>query len=95
LALSSPFVRVPDAGGADAMTSLVGGHVDFGGGHPSELLPHIKAGRLRGLAVAFEKRDASVPDIPTFKTQGYDVVTAGSVRGSPCRRARQRRSPTS
>ena len=72
---------VPGAGGADAITSLVGGHVDFGGGHPSEVLPHMKAGRLRGLAVAFEKRDPSVPDIPTFREAGYDVVTAGSVKG--------------
>jgi tripartite-type tricarboxylate transporter receptor subunit TctC len=72
---------VPGSGGSDAITKLVGGHVDFGGGHPSEVLPHIKAGRLRGLAVAFEKRDPSVADIPTFKEQGYDVVTAGSVKG--------------
>jgi len=72
---------VPGSGGADAITKLVGGHVDFGGGHPSEVLPHLKAGRLRGLAVAFEKRDPSVPDIPTFREGGYDVVTAGSVKG--------------
>jgi len=72
---------VPGAGGADAITSLVGGHVDFGGGHPSEVLPHIKAGRLRGLAVAFEKRDPAVADVPTFKEQGFDIVTAGSVKG--------------
>ena len=72
---------VPGSGGADAITKLVGGHVDFGGGHPSEVLPHIKAGRLRGLAVAFEKRDPSVADIPTFRESGYDVVTAGSVKG--------------
>ena len=72
---------VPGAGGADAITSLVGGHVDFGGGHPSEVLPHIKAGRLRGLAVAFDDRDPSVPDIPIFKELGYNVVTAGSVKG--------------
>jgi tripartite-type tricarboxylate transporter receptor subunit TctC len=72
---------VPGSGGSDAITKLVGGHVDFGGGHPSEVLPHFKAGRLRGLAVAFEKRDASVPDVPTFRESGYDVVTAGSVKG--------------
>lgn len=72
---------VPGSGGSDAITKLVGGHVDFGGGHPSEVLPHIKAGRLRGLAVAFEKRDPSVADIPTFRESGYDVVTAGSVKG--------------
>ena len=72
---------VPGSGGADAITQLVGGHVDFGGGHPSEVLPHIKAGRLRGLAVAFDERDPSVPDIPIFKELGYNVVTAGSVKG--------------
>ena len=72
---------VPGAGGADAITSLVGGHVDFGGGHPSEVLPHIKAGRLRALAVAFDERDPSVPDVPIFKELGYNVVTAGSVKG--------------
>jgi len=72
---------IPGAGGADAITKLVGGHVDFGGGHPSELLPHMKAGRLRALAVALENRDGSIPDVPTFKEQGYDVVTAGSVKG--------------
>ena len=72
---------VPGSGGADAITRLVGGHVDFGGGHPSEVLPHFKAGRLRGLAVAFEKRDPSVADVPTFREGGYDVVTAGSVKG--------------
>jgi tripartite-type tricarboxylate transporter receptor subunit TctC len=72
---------IPGAGGADAITKLVGGHVDFGGGHPSEILPHMKANRLRALAVALENRDGSIPDVPTFKEQGYDVVTAGSVKG--------------
>lgn len=72
---------IPGSGGADAITKLVGGHVDFGGGHPSEVLPHIKAGRLRALAVAFEQRDASIPDVPTFRESGFDVVTAGSVKG--------------
>jgi len=75
------LTTVPGSGGADAITKLVGGHVDFGGGHPSEVLPHFKAGRLRGLAVALEKRDPSVPDAPTFRESGYDVVTAGSVKG--------------
>lgn len=72
---------IPGAGGADATTKLVGGHVDFGGGHPSEILPHVKAGRIKPLAVALAQRDPSIPDVPTFKEQGYDVVTAGSVKG--------------
>jgi tripartite-type tricarboxylate transporter receptor subunit TctC len=75
------ITTIPGTGGASAVTNIVGEHSDFGGGHPSEVLPHIKAGRLRPLAVAFEQRDASVPDVPTFREQGYDVVTAGSVKG--------------
>lgn len=74
-------ISVPGSGGSDAITRLVGGHTDFGGGHPSEVLPHIKAGRLRPLAVALEKRDPPLPDVPTFRESGYDVVTAGSVKG--------------
>lgn len=75
------MTSVPGSGGADSMTRLAGGHVDFSGAHPSEILPHVKAGRIRALAVAFEKRDPSVPDVPTFREFGYDVVTAGSVKG--------------
>jgi tripartite-type tricarboxylate transporter receptor subunit TctC len=75
------LTTVPGSGGSDAITRLVGGHVDFGGGHPSEVLPHMKAGRLRALAVAFDRRDPSVPEVPTFREFGYDVVTAGSVKG--------------
>lgn len=75
------MTSVPGSGGADSMTRLAGGHVDFSGAHPSEILPHVKAGRIRALAVAFEKRDPSVPEVPTFKEFGYDVVTAGSVKG--------------
>jgi tripartite-type tricarboxylate transporter receptor subunit TctC len=75
------ITSVPGAGGSDAVTRLVGGHADLGGGQPTEMLSHLKAGRLRPLAVALEQRDASVPDIPTFREQGYDVVVAGSVKG--------------
>ncbi len=74
------LTSIPMSGGSDAVTALTGHQVDFGGGHPSEVLPHIKAGRLRPLAVALAERDPAV-DVPTFKEQGYDVVTAGSVKG--------------
>jgi hypothetical protein len=39
----------------------------------------LDGGRVH--AVALEHRDASIPDVPTFREQGYDVVTAGSVKG--------------
>jgi tripartite-type tricarboxylate transporter receptor subunit TctC len=72
---------VPGSGGAEAVTRLLGGHADFATAHPSEVLPHVKAGRLRVLAVALEKRDPTLPDVPTFRELGLDVVTAGSVKG--------------
>jgi tripartite-type tricarboxylate transporter receptor subunit TctC len=75
------IVTVPFAGGADAVTALAGGHVMLGAGHPSEVAPHIKAGRFKPLAMALPQRDPSLPDIPTLKEQGINVSTWGSVKG--------------
>jgi tripartite-type tricarboxylate transporter receptor subunit TctC len=75
------IVTVPFAGGADAVTTLAGGHVMIGGGHPSEVMPHIKAGRFKPLAVALPERDPSLPNVPTLKEQGVNVYTWGSIKG--------------
>lgn len=75
------ITSVPFAGGADAVTALAGGHVMIGGGHPSEVVPHIKAGRFKPLAVALPDRDPSLPNVPTLKEQGVNVSTWGSVKG--------------
>lgn len=76
-----PITTVPFAGGADAVTALAGGHLAIGGGHPSEVLPHIKAGRFRPIGVALDNRDATLPNVPTLKEQGINVSTWGSVKG--------------
>jgi tripartite-type tricarboxylate transporter receptor subunit TctC len=76
-----PITVVPFTGGADAVTALAGGHLTMGGGHPSEVMPHIKSGRFRAIGVALDKRDSTLPNIPTLKEQGIDVVTWGSVKG--------------
>jgi len=76
-----PITTVPFAGGADAVTALAGGHLVIGGGHPSEVLPHIKAGRFRPIGVALDKRDSTLPNVPTLKEQGINVSTWGSVKG--------------
>ncbi len=75
------IVTVPFSGGAEATTALAGGHLMIGGGHPSEVIPHIKAGRFKALAVALPQRDPSLPDVPTLKEMGIDVATWGSVKG--------------
>ncbi len=76
-----PITTVPFAGGADAVTALAGGHLVIGGGHPSEVWPHIKSGRFRPIGVALDKRDAALPNVPTLREQGIDVATWGSVKG--------------
>jgi tripartite-type tricarboxylate transporter receptor subunit TctC len=76
-----PITTVPFAGGADATTALAGGHLAIGGGHPSEVLPHIKTGRFRPIGVALDNRDTTLPNVPTLKEQGINVSTWGSVKG--------------
>jgi tripartite-type tricarboxylate transporter receptor subunit TctC len=75
------IVTVPFAGGADAVTAMAGGHVMIGGGHPSEVMPHIKAGRFKPLAVGLPDRDPSLPNVPTLKELGLNVSTWGSIKG--------------
>jgi tripartite-type tricarboxylate transporter receptor subunit TctC len=75
------IVTVPFSGGAEATTALAGGHLMIGGGHPSEVIPHIKAGRFKALAVALPERDPSLPNVPTLKEQGVNVATWGSIKG--------------
>ncbi len=72
---------VPHAGGSQAVTTLVGGQTMMGGGHPSEIMPHVKSGRLRAIGVALPERDPALPDVPTLKEQGIDFYTWGSVKG--------------
>ncbi|OGP78789.1 MAG: hypothetical protein A2V86_15550 [Deltaproteobacteria bacterium RBG_16_49_23] len=75
------MVTVPFRGGAESVTAIIGGQTDCGGNHPSEIMSHIKAKRLIPIAVALDARDPALPDVPTFKELGYNVVTVGSVKG--------------
>jgi len=72
---------IPFRGGAEAVTALLGGNTDFSGQVYSEALPHVKAGRLKVLAVGTRERDPVIPDIPTFIEEHVDVWTFGAIRG--------------
>jgi tripartite-type tricarboxylate transporter receptor subunit TctC len=72
---------IPFRGGAEAVTALLGGNTDFSGQVFSEALPHVKAGRLKVLAVGTRERDPVIPDIPTFMEEGVNVWTFGAIRG--------------
>ena len=63
-------LHVPYKGGAPAITDLLGERISFMPINPVEVMAHIRAGRLRALAVASDKRFALLPDVPTVAEAG-------------------------
>lgn len=61
-------------GGAPAMEDLIGGHVPASVNPVSEMMAFANAGKIRALAVTGEKRTPFLPDVPTMKEQGFNVV---------------------
>jgi tripartite-type tricarboxylate transporter receptor subunit TctC len=70
------FISVHYQGGAPSITALLGGHVDALAGATADALPNKQAGNFRVLAIAADAPDASMPEVPTMKSLGYDVVAA-------------------
>jgi tripartite-type tricarboxylate transporter receptor subunit TctC len=61
-------------GGAPALQDLIGGHVPASVNPISEIMPFARSGPLRVLAVTGATRSPFLPDVPTMREQGYDVV---------------------
>jgi putative tricarboxylic transport membrane protein len=62
-------------GGGAVLTNLQGGFIKLGSGDASELVPHMKSGRIRVLAVMSESRlTGDLKDVPTAREQGFDLV---------------------
>jgi tripartite-type tricarboxylate transporter receptor subunit TctC len=78
LAADVKFSSVHFTGGAPSITALLGGHVDVLAGATADALPQVKAGAFRVLGVAAEQPDWSMPQVPTMKAQGYDVIAASA-----------------
>lgn len=70
------FASVHFTGGAPSVTALLGGHVDALAGATADALPHKASGAFRVLGLAAEQPDKSMPDVPTMKSMGYDVIAA-------------------
>ncbi|MFO1270738.1 MAG: tripartite tricarboxylate transporter substrate binding protein [Rubrivivax sp.] len=64
------MVHVPYKGAAPAVTDLLGGQVDLSFATVGSVLPHLKSGKLRALAVASRQRSSLLPDVPTFEEAG-------------------------
>jgi tripartite-type tricarboxylate transporter receptor subunit TctC len=65
--------HLPTNGGGPAVTAVLGGNVNFFMSPTSIALPHIRADKVHALAVSSAKRIKTLPDVPTFKEQGYDL----------------------
>lgn len=65
--------HLPTTGGGPAVTAVLGGNASFFMSPTSIALPHIKSGKVRPLAVSGAVRPKSMPEVPTFKEQGYDL----------------------
>ena len=65
--------HLPTAGGGPATTAVLGNHAHLWMSPPGVAAPHIKAGKLRPLAVTGASRHAYFPDVPTLRELGYDV----------------------
>jgi tripartite-type tricarboxylate transporter receptor subunit TctC len=69
-------LHVPYKGGAPAITDLLGERITFMPINPVEVIAHIRAGKLRALAVASDKRFALLPDVPTVAEAGLSGYEA-------------------
>jgi putative tricarboxylic transport membrane protein len=74
------YVAFPSGG--EAITALLGGHVNLVIGQPADMGGHLKAGSLRALASFSESRLAGYPNVPTLREAGVTArVGRGTVRG--------------
>jgi tripartite-type tricarboxylate transporter receptor subunit TctC len=64
-------VHIPYRGAAPAVTDVLSGQVDTTFTGVTVLLPHVRSGRLRALAVSSPNRIPSLPDVPTVAESGY------------------------
>jgi tripartite-type tricarboxylate transporter receptor subunit TctC len=64
------IIHVPYKGSAPAVTDLLGGHVPMMFDNMPSALPHVKAGKLRGIAVSTLKRSPVAPELPTVAESG-------------------------
>ncbi len=67
---------IPYKGGAPLLQDLLGGQIPVAFNVISEVLVHIKSGKLRSIAVASPQRWAAVPDVPTLMELGYKDIAA-------------------
>jgi tripartite-type tricarboxylate transporter receptor subunit TctC len=72
------MLHVPYKGSGPLTTDLLGGQVNMSFDTITPVLPHIKAGKLRALAVTTAKRSVALPDVPTLDEAGLKGFNMGT-----------------
>lgn len=72
--LGASIKVVPYDGEGEVMAAVLGKHLTLLFGNPNEILEQVNAGKMRALAVTSAERMASLPDVPSFKELGHDIV---------------------
>jgi tripartite-type tricarboxylate transporter receptor subunit TctC len=75
------LLHVPYRGAAPAVNDLIGGHVQMATLDTPVLLPHIRSGAVRALAVTSAKRSTALPDVPTTAEAGFKNVLSDNWYG--------------
>jgi tripartite-type tricarboxylate transporter receptor subunit TctC len=75
------LLHVPYPGAGPATTAILGGHVMMMFGNPLTVIPHVKSGELRALAVTGAQRLPLAPELPTVAELGYPGFEAGTWYG--------------
>ncbi|MBI3532188.1 MAG: tripartite tricarboxylate transporter substrate binding protein [Burkholderiales bacterium] len=65
------LLHIPYRGGSQALTDVIGGQLPLAAMNALEVLPHVKSGKLKVLAVLSPNRTAIYPDTPTIAESGY------------------------
>jgi len=68
-------------GSPDAVSALLGGHIDAMGMSVSEVVPFLQDGSMRPVGVGGNERNPLLPGVPTFAEQGFPLAVNGASRG--------------
>jgi tripartite-type tricarboxylate transporter receptor subunit TctC len=77
LRTGTDIVHVPFKGTAPSLTAVMGGEVDISFANIPAILQHVKAGRLRPLALSGDRRSELMPEVPTVAEAGVPEGTVG------------------
>jgi len=70
------LIHIPYKGGGPMTADAVGGQVDLAIGSVAVITPHVKGGKLRGVAVTGDTRSRAMPDVPALAEQGLPGFSA-------------------